>query len=57
MGSTTGHTVVALRMDGKLYITESTTNGAYWPTNGYVWAYLTDQSPSNLRTLTNNVIL
>jgi hypothetical protein len=27
-----GHTTVALRFDGELYICESTTASAYWPT-------------------------
>jgi len=36
MGSTTGHTTVALRdpTDGQLYITESTAKDSYWPVNG-----------------------
>jgi len=34
MGSTTGHTTVALWIDGELYICESTTKDSYWPTNG-----------------------
>jgi hypothetical protein len=35
MGSTTGHTTVALRDDkGDLYVAESTTKDSYWPTNG-----------------------
>jgi len=34
MGSTTGHTTVAMWIDSELYICESTTNGTYWPTNG-----------------------
>jgi len=35
MGSTTGHTTVALwDDDGQLYIHESTANDSYWPTNG-----------------------
>jgi len=34
MGSTTGHTVTALWMDGELYIAESTVTDSYWPTNG-----------------------
>ena len=34
MGSTTGHTTVALWIDGELYITESTVTDSYWPTNG-----------------------
>jgi len=34
MGAHTGHTAVALRFDGELYVFESTTNSAYWPTNG-----------------------
>jgi len=29
-----GHTTIALRFDGELYICESTTDSAYWPTNG-----------------------
>ena len=31
MGSTTGHTAVALRMGGELYVTESTAKDSYWP--------------------------
>eukprot|EP01098_Paradermamoeba_levis_P015413 TRINITY_DN782_c0_g1_i5.p1 TRINITY_DN782_c0_g1~~TRINITY_DN782_c0_g1_i5.p1 ORF type:complete len:430 (+),score=164.24 TRINITY_DN782_c0_g1_i5:326-1615(+) len=34
MGANTGHTTVALRIDGVLYVCESTTNSKYWPTNG-----------------------
>jgi hypothetical protein len=34
MGSTTGHTTIALRIDNVLHICESTTVDAYWPTNG-----------------------
>jgi hypothetical protein len=34
MGSHTGHTTIALWIDGELYVCESTTNSAYWPTNG-----------------------
>jgi len=34
MGSTTGHTTTALRINGTLYVCESTTLDAYWPTNG-----------------------
>jgi len=35
MGTTTGHTTVALRYpDGSLHICESTTQDAYWPVNG-----------------------
>jgi len=34
MGSTTGHVTVALWMDGDLYVCESTTANAHWPTNG-----------------------
>lgn len=35
MGSTTGHTTVALRdAAGKLWVTESTVKDDYWPTNG-----------------------
>ena len=33
MGSTTGHTTTALWMDGELYVCESTTDSAYWPTD------------------------
>mmetsp|Transcript_14523 Transcript_14523/g.37048 ORF Transcript_14523/g.37048 Transcript_14523/m.37048 type:complete len:550 (-) Transcript_14523:54-1703(-) len=34
MGSRTGHTAVAMRINGTLYVCESQTNSAYWPTNG-----------------------
>lgn len=34
MGSHTGHTTIAMRIDNKLFICESTTNSAFWPTNG-----------------------
>jgi hypothetical protein len=34
MGSTTGHTTVALWIDGELYICESTATTSYWYTNG-----------------------
>lgn len=34
MGSTTGHVTAALRIDGELYVVESTTKDSYWPTNG-----------------------
>lgn len=34
MGSTTGHTTVALWIDGELYVCESTVTDSYWPTNG-----------------------
>lgn len=34
MGSTTGHTTVALWIDGELYVCESTAVSSYWPTNG-----------------------
>ncbi|EGD78627.1 hypothetical protein PTSG_01605 [Salpingoeca rosetta] len=34
MGAHTGHTTVALRFDGELYICESTTVSSYWPTDG-----------------------
>jgi len=35
MGSTTGHTAIAMRDEaGVLHVLESTTNGSYWPTNG-----------------------
>jgi hypothetical protein len=34
MGSTTGHTTVAMWIDGDLYICESTAAGAYWPLSG-----------------------
>ncbi|CAE7662701.1 unnamed protein product, partial [Symbiodinium microadriaticum] len=33
-GSTTGHTTVAMWMDGELYICESTVLDSYWPTDG-----------------------
>ena len=32
MGAQTGHTTIALRFDGELYICESTTASNYWPT-------------------------
>jgi len=34
MGSHTGHTAITLWINGELYVCESTTNSAYWPTNG-----------------------
>eukprot|EP01091_Cochliopodium_minus_P010277 TRINITY_DN2685_c0_g1_i1.p1 TRINITY_DN2685_c0_g1~~TRINITY_DN2685_c0_g1_i1.p1 ORF type:complete len:499 (+),score=112.43 TRINITY_DN2685_c0_g1_i1:11-1507(+) len=34
MGSRTGHTTIAMWMEGELYICESTVNSNYWPTNG-----------------------
>eukprot|EP00055_Hartaetosiga_balthica_P005934 m.18118 g.18118 ORF g.18118 m.18118 type:complete len:546 (+) comp4908_c0_seq1:45-1682(+) len=34
MGSHTGHTTIALRFDGELYICESTASSSYWPVNG-----------------------
>eukprot|EP01116_Phalansterium_solitarium_P019619 TRINITY_DN5556_c0_g1_i1.p1 TRINITY_DN5556_c0_g1~~TRINITY_DN5556_c0_g1_i1.p1 ORF type:complete len:572 (+),score=196.97 TRINITY_DN5556_c0_g1_i1:105-1820(+) len=34
MGSHTGHTAITMWIDGALYVCESTTNSAYWPTNG-----------------------
>eukprot|EP01097_Dermamoeba_algensis_P000742 TRINITY_DN1261_c0_g1_i7.p1 TRINITY_DN1261_c0_g1~~TRINITY_DN1261_c0_g1_i7.p1 ORF type:complete len:600 (-),score=151.32 TRINITY_DN1261_c0_g1_i7:101-1849(-) len=34
MGAGTGHTTVALWIDGALYICESTTKSKYWPTDG-----------------------
>jgi hypothetical protein len=34
MGSTTGHTTTALRIDGVLHVCESTAKGSYWPVNG-----------------------
>mmetsp|Transcript_16542 Transcript_16542/g.23228 ORF Transcript_16542/g.23228 Transcript_16542/m.23228 type:complete len:581 (-) Transcript_16542:228-1970(-) len=34
MGAVTGHTTTALRIDGELYVVESTTKDSYWPTNG-----------------------
>jgi len=34
MGSHTGHTAITLWVDGVLYVCESTTNSAFWPTNG-----------------------
>lgn len=33
MGSTTGHVTTALWIDGALYVCESTTDSAYWPTD------------------------
>jgi len=32
MGAHTGHTTIALRFDGELWVCESTTASAYWPT-------------------------
>jgi hypothetical protein len=34
MGAHTGHTTIALRFDGELFICESTTSSGYWPVNG-----------------------
>eukprot|EP00300_Choanocystis_sp_HF-7_P023849 c25234_g1_i1.p1 GENE.c25234_g1_i1~~c25234_g1_i1.p1 ORF type:complete len:589 (+),score=131.40 c25234_g1_i1:251-1768(+) len=34
MGSTTGHTTVAMWEGGQLYVCESTSNGSYWDVNG-----------------------
>lgn len=34
MGSSTGHTAVALEIAGRIHIAESTTKDSYWPTNG-----------------------
>ncbi len=34
VGSPTGHTAVVLRMDGAVYVVESTTDSSFWPTNG-----------------------
>jgi hypothetical protein len=34
MGSTTGHTTVALWIGSQLYVCESTAKGAHWPVNG-----------------------
>jgi len=34
MGSRTGHTAIAMWMDGELYVCESTVDSNYWPTNG-----------------------
>lgn len=34
MGSATGHTTIAMRIDGELFVCESTSSGNYWPTNG-----------------------
>lgn len=34
MGSTTGHTTVALEIDGSMHICESTAKDSYWPVNG-----------------------
>eukprot|EP01123_Difflugia_compressa_P003829 TRINITY_DN15136_c0_g1_i1.p1 TRINITY_DN15136_c0_g1~~TRINITY_DN15136_c0_g1_i1.p1 ORF type:complete len:532 (-),score=102.84 TRINITY_DN15136_c0_g1_i1:26-1621(-) len=34
MGSHTGHTCITMWIDNELYVCESTTNSAYWPTNG-----------------------
>jgi len=34
MGAHTGHTAIAMWIDGVLYVCESTVKSAYWPTNG-----------------------
>lgn len=34
MGSSTGHTTIALWIDGELFICESTVTDSYWPTDG-----------------------
>eukprot|EP00441_Pelagodinium_beii_P037093 CAMPEP_0197640308 /NCGR_PEP_ID=MMETSP1338-20131121/14644_1 /TAXON_ID=43686 ORGANISM="Pelagodinium beii, Strain RCC1491" /NCGR_SAMPLE_ID=MMETSP1338 /ASSEMBLY_ACC=CAM_ASM_000754 /LENGTH=604 /DNA_ID=CAMNT_0043213145 /DNA_START=37 /DNA_END=1851 /DNA_ORIENTATION=- len=34
MGSSTGHTTMAMRFDGVLHVVESTANSNYWPVNG-----------------------
>jgi len=34
MGARSGHTVMAIRIGGQLYIVESTNKNSYWPTNG-----------------------
>lgn len=34
MGSHTGHTTIALWIDGELYVCESTMKSKYWPTDG-----------------------
>lgn len=34
MGSSTGHVTLALRMEGQLYVVESTTDSEFWPVNG-----------------------
>jgi len=33
MGSATGHTTVAMRREGVLYVCESQAKGSYWPIN------------------------
>jgi len=47
MGGTTGHTTVALWIDGVLNVCESTVSDDYWPTNGIqctVWPKWIDQA-------------
>jgi len=34
MGSHTGHTAITMWINNELFVLESTTNSAYWPTNG-----------------------
>jgi hypothetical protein len=54
MGSNTGHTTVALWIDGELYICESTAVSSYWPTNGIqktpyaTWLKQADQAGFNV---------
>lgn len=54
MGSTTGHTTVALWIDGELYICESTAVSSYWPVNGIQktpykeWLKLAEQAGYNV---------
>jgi len=54
MGSTTGHTSTALRINGTLHVCESTTLDAYWPVNGVQctewnqWVNLSLQADMNI---------
>jgi len=47
MGSHTGHTAITMWINNELFVLESTTNSAYWPTNGIQrtpWAKWLDQA-------------
>jgi len=54
MGSTTGHTTLALHINGSLHVCESTTLDAYWPTNGVqctpwaTWVQQTNYADMNI---------
>ena len=54
MGAHTGHTVLALRILGQLFIVEVTNKNAYWPTNGVqahpyaLWMQMAQQADYNV---------